>query len=139
LTYVGAPYTVDFGDNYQARVLLIDGGKVTSIPYEGPQKRLVECGSTPPLNVKQFNDGDLLKIRVKLERREYDQWAEIREETRRIWTARGYVVETIQPVMETRLLSYHKRDSRTDEELVRAFATRASVSKGTLLTGLKLL
>jgi 3',5'-cyclic AMP phosphodiesterase CpdA len=41
VTYVGSPYTCDHGDDYDPRVLLIEGDKMTSIPVSGPQKRLV--------------------------------------------------------------------------------------------------
>lgn len=42
VTYVGAPYLIDFGDSYEPRVLLIDKkGQMRSIKTSGPQKRLV--------------------------------------------------------------------------------------------------
>lgn len=43
VTYVGSPFTTDYGDDYQGRVLLLKGLKAKSIKVFGPQKRLVEA------------------------------------------------------------------------------------------------
>lgn len=43
IIYVGSPCLCDFGDNYQPRVLLLDGLSIKSIKIKGIQKRLVEA------------------------------------------------------------------------------------------------
>jgi hypothetical protein len=45
--YVGAPYRIDFGDQYQPRVLLLEGDKLTSIKLGGPQKQLIDMDVVP--------------------------------------------------------------------------------------------
>jgi len=145
LTYVGAPYHVDFGDNYDSRVLLIDGDKITSLPYTGPQKRLIELTSLSESNIaKQVEKsgarkGDLVKFRINLKTDEYDNWASTKDGIKLWAEKRGYAVETIQPVVDMRPGTYRKTDARTDTEIVIAFGKRANVSKELLNTGLKLI
>ncbi|MDE2589219.1 MAG: metallophosphoesterase, partial [Patescibacteria group bacterium] len=43
VTYVGSPFTTDFGDDFQSRVLLLDHLSVKSIKVYGPQKRIIEA------------------------------------------------------------------------------------------------
>jgi DNA repair exonuclease SbcCD nuclease subunit len=145
LTYVGAPYHVDFGDNYDSRVLLIDGDKITSLPYTGPQKRLIELTSLSESNIAKQAEkagarkGDLVKFRINLKTDEYDRWGETKDGIKLWAEKRGYAVETVQPVVDMRPGTYRKTDARTDTEIVAAFGKRANVPKETLNTGIKLL
>ena len=41
VTYVGAPFSIDFGDDYQPRVLLRAGSKLTTVNLKGSQKRII--------------------------------------------------------------------------------------------------
>jgi calcineurin-like phosphoesterase family protein len=42
ITYVGSPYSIDFSDEFQPRVLLREAGnKITSLRIKGPQKRVL--------------------------------------------------------------------------------------------------
>jgi len=143
LTYVGAPYTVDFGDSYQGRVLLIDGDKVKSIPYDGPQKRLIE--------VKSFSDikslgktgarkGDILKFRINVKQSQYDEWDAIKTDIRRWGDDNGYNIEIVQPAVQmfpkTQIKQSYAKD---DKALMEAFVKRVDASKETLNTGMEML
>lgn len=142
VTYVGAPYHVNFGDDYEGRVLLIDGDKLTSIKYNGPQKRLVEIqhGYDISRDEQALNKGDIIKVRVKLASDEYDRWATIRSEIKEWADKQGYILETIQPIVDRAApKSYKKIDAVSDTELVKTYAKRANLSKQTLSTGLKIL
>lgn len=74
--YVGAPYTIDFGDNYLPRVLLISERGCESIPVEGPQKRLIEGAKDKA--IQQVKAGDLIKVRITTAPDRKTNWAEIR-------------------------------------------------------------
>lgn len=43
IIYVGSPFLVDFGDDFQPRVLLLEDLKVKSIKVSGLQKRVIEA------------------------------------------------------------------------------------------------
>ena len=145
LTYVGAPYTVNFGDDYQGRVLLISSpDKIESIEYHGAQKRLIEINSfrssADIIERAKLKKGDLLKLRIKVKPDQYDRWEAIRSDIRD-WSAKhGYSVEIIQPVMEMQPRTViHQQDAQSDEAYVQAFAARADIPKETLSVGLNLL
>lgn len=143
VTYTGAPYTVNFGDNYQGRVILLDQdtGKTESIPYNGPQKRLIEIMDDNSVEGK-FNKADLVKIRVNMDADEYhDNWHEIRQKVKKITEDKGAIAYTIQPVVTTkrRKTSYKKIDPETDLQLVKAFTKKTGASQSTLDVGLNIL
>lgn len=66
VTYVGSPYTVDFGDDYQPRVLILNGTRVQSIPCSGTQKRLIEATSAKHAlrRLGNISNKDIVKLRV---------------------------------------------------------------------------
>lgn len=142
--FVGAPYTVDFGDKYSPRVLIYDDGRLSSIPCRGPQKQLVEIKAVSELSkVKGLREGDILKVRVTIDRAESAVWAEIREEVRAWGVERGYLVHNVQPVIEDaqRRLDTAKRRrvSKTDEQLFSDYCRRMGIDDRTAGVGRKIM
>lgn len=151
--YVGAPYRVDHGDEYEPRVLLIDDEGIRSIRVAGPQKRLIGCRwPTKPSEFKPpfsrpFSDAafakckasDILKIRVTIEMAQREQWAEIRDAIRAWGDQKKLVIHTVQPIVE---FTPGKKNAaaqyapKTDEDLIREYARRRGLDKPTLETGL---
>src|ERR1700761_5005690 len=79
--YVGSPFTTDFGDDYQPRVLLLDGLKVKSIKVHGPQKRVIEVDANGKiLHAKNWNAGDIVKIKAHIEMKDTSDWDRRRTE-----------------------------------------------------------
>ena len=76
VTYVGAPYLVDFGDDYAPRVIVLDGNKEISVPVPGPQKRLIIWGD----NQLDAKPGDILKIRVHFTPKDSGSWWNVRDD-----------------------------------------------------------
>lgn len=158
--YVGAPYTVDFGDKYQPRVLLLrDRGKelgkkkawtVASIPVSGPQKRLVELGSVgelkhhPTVNTKYCNPGDILKVRVLIDAKQKADWANIRQTVREWGAKQDFIIHTVEPVMlesirGTNKKKVRKSTAKTDKELLAAYVKARGIEPLTAKMGFKLL
>lgn len=136
VVYVGAPYTVDFGDDYEPRMLLVeDGSVVTSIPCKGPQKRLIEVPtktSNPAVTI-----GDIVKLRVQVPATATAEWSTTRDELRAWAERRGLVVDSIVPVFERRSIKV-KRDAtsrRSDDELLEAYGKARGVDATTLKVG----
>jgi len=138
LTYVGAPYTIKFGDDYNGRVLLRDGSKITSLPYDGPQKRLFEISDTKGLKKLDVRKGDLIKLRINLKSDQYDDWPNIRQ-TIRDWADKNGYDLTLAPIMERKPREYRQIDIKSDEQLIRSFAKRTDISKLVLASGLDFL
>lgn len=144
VTYIGAPYTVDFGDSYQGRVILLDPdtGKTESIPYDGPQKRVVDThGGMGSVVVGMIRKGDIVKVRANLTTDEYDGWKEVRSNLREWIEKQGAVAHSIQPIVETKRkkVNYKKIDPESDLQIVKAFVKRVGASQATLDVGLNIL
>lgn len=141
VTYVGAPYSVDFGDAFEPRVLLLEGAEMRSVPVPGPQKRLVEVPSITDLTgaEKNLRPGDVVKVRATMETGEYSR-AEARKNIREWAASVGvelYAVEIIAPrAAPTKM---HDRHRASDEELVRGYAKKMGKGKSTVSAGLKIM
>jgi hypothetical protein len=145
VTYVGSPSLVDFGDDYEPRVLLIEEGKrPISIPVPGPQKRLIEIkilmfGTSVISGI--WNKGDIVKVRVNLDAGDYAQWAEIRQHVKAWGDEEGLILHTIQPIVREGKSTIKRtvRAPRSDEELLQSYVKLRAVDEATAGVGMKLL
>lgn len=142
IEYVGAPYLVDFGDDYVPRMLVLQGGSKKEILCEGPQKRLVEGEAGKGLTGNtELNPGDIVKVRLTIKQKHVAIWNEIRTEVTE-WARRNkLILHAIIPVVEGQKdhALQLSTEPKSDHELVREFASRRSVDKRTLKTGLFLM
>ena len=145
LTYCGAPFLVDFGDQGISRMLLIDAsGKLKSLPCAGPQKRLVTVGSIKELAKQpQLNENDVLKVRVEIEPGDYPRWPEMVEQVKAWGADNGFLIHLVQPVVQATSRSMISQrtaaPSKTDEQLLKDYAKHRGVDENTVKAGLKLL
>jgi hypothetical protein len=151
VTYVGAPYTINFGDDYEGRVLLFNdkSHKLESIPTSCPQKRLIEI----PNNVtevglrrlgKKIYVGDIIKIKVNLRSEQYGNWPEVQAKVRAWGEEAGAIVHAVVPVKASTTLKLEQRspimgEVVVDPELVRTFVKRRGAAPDVLKTGLWLM
>jgi len=142
LTYVGAPYSVDFGDNYKPRVLIYDG-KWTSVPVPGPQKRLIEIKKSI-LELEEcpcpWRPGDILEVRVPVEG--YDEWPKLYETLKNWATTVEVILHVAKPVIQgvaTRKLIPEKRTSRSDKELLQEYGQKRKLADSYIRAGEKFL
>jgi DNA repair exonuclease SbcCD nuclease subunit len=146
ITYVGAPYTVDFGDDYKPRVLVINDTplRFASVPVSGPQKRVMLV-DTKGIAIKKVEarPEDILKVRIPLAASDYARWSEIRERVRDVLSEQGFIVHAIEPVVEqadrTAAVRRVKRSSETDAQLLTRYAKHHDIDEKTLKVGLELL
>lgn len=143
VTYVGAPYTCKFGDDYEGRVLFIDNkGKIAGIPVGIPQKWLKVATSVKDLEKTKtpFIAGDIVRVRMQLPRADYERWNEIKRDIER-WGDDNDLIVTAVPEVETTQnpKTYKRVDLGTDEELVTAHAKRAGLPRETEKRGHELL
>ena len=145
LIYVGSPYSIDFGDAAEPRILLIhDNGEIESIPCEGPQKRLVEVKSIADLkHVKGLAEGDILKVRVEIAPSDHAAWPEMAEQVRAWGLGQGYLIHLVQPIVAANahsMIDERKAAPRkTDAQLLSEYVKHRGVDDGTAKVGLKLL
>lgn len=141
--YVGAPYTIDFGDSYSPRMLLQYGEtglRVKSIPVPGPQKRLVELRTG--VDLEQANPGDILRIRIPIARKDYASWPEICRLIRANAAQQGHIVDSIQPLViegPTNAQPRRIKPAQSDEQILREYAKSQNLDERTIKVGLELL
>jgi len=142
VTYCGSPYTVDFGDDFKPRVLLVGAGrKMTSLPSPGRQKRLVEVDSVAQLlRVKGLASGDILKVRIRIAPEDRARWGELVAKVRE-WGEQDndFVVHTVEPVSRERqqpMATKRRQLARSDDELVKDYAKARALDAATTKTGL---
>lgn len=149
-TYVGAPYTVDFGDDYEARVLLLMRRsaqrdiEIRSIKCAGPQKRLVLWDGSSELTLDNLSRRDIVKVRVQLKPHQYDQWARLRERVQEWAASNDLVLDLVEPQIEAprnqdlmKLVATVERID--DKNLIIGHAKKRMMGKATVRTGLDLL
>lgn len=148
VTYIGAPYTVDFGDEYEPRVLMLNKRKLTSIECTGPQKRLIEvrAGELPSLQakqiLKQLAPGDLLKVRVELDIGQYARWGEFKDKILAWGAKHKFVIHLVQPVTKqvtTKQRVAKRASNKSDEDVLKSYAKARNIDERTTAIGLELL
>lgn len=79
VTYVGAPYHIRFGDNYQPRVLLLDGDNEKELYFPAPRKWKLHISSPDDLfEIRDLEEDDQVKITLNLAREEIPEWKAMR-------------------------------------------------------------
>lgn len=147
VTYVGAPYTCDFGDDYDPRVLVLDAKSTKSVPVDGVQKRLVElpdakASLADALKKAHVNKGDIVKVRIKTTGDDRGDWTTVQKGVRDWCDANGFVCNTVQPIGGTNAISKRNLEApsgRTDDQILVDYGKRFGVSKETLDIGLGLM
>jgi hypothetical protein len=126
LTYVGAPYTVDFGDDYEPRVLLLRDNLMAPMSFSipGPQKRLLTWKNGLSVTGVEYKEGDIVKVRYQLDGKERDQWPAIKADIRKTLTERGCKIDSIQPIFDGGIACSiaPTTQAKSDEQVVRDFA-----------------
>jgi DNA repair exonuclease SbcCD nuclease subunit len=142
VTYVGSPYSVDFGDDFEPRILLLENNRARSIPCDGVQKRLVNVQSLKALHeYRGLTKGDILKIKIRVTQQE--KWPEVRQAARAWGDKNGYWVYSVIPVMDQAQKA--KSDVRgqsvrkSDRDLVQEFARARGLSERVVKTALFLM
>jgi hypothetical protein len=140
--YVGAPYTVDFGDNYEPRVLILKGRKQFSIPTNAPRKIVIELNDLNNLPTSTIPEGSLLKIIIDISREDRQLWPKLQAKARE-W-AEG--VNCVPVIIQPRVVHQEGVDpvaqaekNLTDAEWLTEYATTAGLHPRLTKAGLFLL
>jgi Calcineurin-like phosphoesterase len=134
VTYVGAPYSIDFGDQFAGRILKLEGRKLTSVVYHGPQKLLLEIDDVSDLNKDATNGGDIVKVKVNIADRE--KWAETKDAVMRWGEKQKVWVYSVVPVMQKAKQRVRGQvEARSDGELLGVFCKSRNLSESVAKTG----
>jgi len=142
LTYIGAPYHVDFGDDYQPRLLKFEKHGWHDLPLRGfPQKQLVEIRRLSDLNKQDhLSVGDILKVRAYP--KDYADWPKWRKEIHQWAQEGGYALYQLVCAARSPAKSSNTDNDRAairdDDEVLRDYAQRMGIDANTLKMGLKI-
>lgn len=144
ITYVGAPHPITFGDSYKPRVLFWDGRKMRSIKRTTIRKATVTITCVDELMEQGFGDGDQIKVKYVLPRRDYHEWGEHKQAVREFCEAEGILLAGCALEKDTgrarlKLADAREHASHTHEETFEAFCREHSVDKALKNTGRGLL
>jgi DNA repair exonuclease SbcCD nuclease subunit len=90
--YCGAPHPVYLGDDFQPRVLFIDGTEVKSIKRTTLRRVHATVGSAEEIDALDLTEGDHLKVTLVLAASEMPEWRERREKIRKHCVKRGLLL-----------------------------------------------
>lgn len=142
VTYVGPPYTVDFGDDYEPRLLLLEHGKAVSIKVGShPQKRLIEIADISELSEasKHCHARDIVQLRVTVDNMSH--WHETHKAMLDALVQRDLVPNMIKPVLmrKRKVKRYKVSTKEDDQELLEQYGKRHALTKNTMAVGRSLI
>lgn len=145
VTYVGAPYTINFGDDYEPRMIIIEDHAWHSVKLGGfPQKRLIEVDDLADLlKVKGVKEGDIIKVRIGQD--DMGNWGSIHRDILEWGADHGLIIHRAEPVMSHRVVNKRIRvrasaaSAISDAELVKTYGKRHTLEQPVIKIGLELL
>lgn len=143
LVYIGAPYTINFGDDYTPRAVLLDQGKIKFIPLDGPQKRLIWMDVRGRWKLGNAEKGDIVRIRLQMRQEDYPRWAEFRERCEAWCEDMQFTLDGVEPLIEEvegeEPTTQKIAKTVSDKQLVQNYCRRNKVDDETAKVGERLL
>lgn len=128
LTYIGSPYHVHFGDNFEPRVLMLKRhGEERWLRMPSPRRIVLKVGSLQELRRADLDEGDQIKLRMELSEADKHAWSRLKREAVAILEDRGVIVHGAELLVQKSnrrviLGAEDARASYSPEELVYRFA-----------------
>lgn len=107
VAYCGSPYPINFGDEFEPRVLLHKGGKLKSLKRLSIRKPILYISDIEHLMEEELEEGDQIKVVYELPRIDFPSWDERRQEVVSWASKNGVVIMGL----ELRELGMIARDS----------------------------
>ncbi len=146
VTYVGAPYSVRFGDNFEPRVLLVNDGQYdTDLHFPAPRKWSLRIKD--PLDLMNvygeatLHRGDQVKVTMELTREELVEWPTLKAKTLAVCKELGvdvYGVE-MELLSNTPRQRTHQPKGRTRQEILEGFCQTENVASNIKRVGEELI
>lgn len=145
ITYIGSPYSIDFGDHFDGRVIILKDGKEISLHPNFLKKWSIKIEDVGELEQFEFGKADQVKIQFNLHPHDFHRVNELRK------VIREYCINkkvdlcslSMKPIKTQKRLrlnkskEYMKKMSSAD--VVKQFARKEKLSDKQLEVGLDLL
>jgi DNA repair exonuclease SbcCD nuclease subunit len=138
IEYVGAPYHIHFGDDYEPRVMLIQNdGSRSNLFFPSPRKFTQVIKSLAELYRIAIKPGDQIKIIAQMRRADLPDWKNWRDAIKEQADKEGWRLYgpelKLQPTTPDEKVTESAR--RSNETLVEDYATRQKAGKAHLEIG----
>jgi hypothetical protein len=101
--YIGAPHPINFGDDYECRLIEIDLEKsdIRLIDLRPPKKWMLDITSISDLPLpKESFEGNMAKVRYHMLVSQIDQWPSIEQAVKDWATKHGVTLYGVEPVLD---------------------------------------
>lgn len=99
--YIGSPYPVYFGDDYNGRVLILESrGKEISVLYPTIKRVSWTITGLDELKGKDLQKGDHAKVRVMLTQSNKYEWFQMRQQIKQWFLEKGVELYSLELVIE---------------------------------------
>lgn len=119
VTYIGSPYHVHFGDNFEPRVLVLDRREREHwLKFPSPRRIMLKVNGWRQLKAADLVEGDQVKLRVVLPHEDRHQWMAFRRDAVKLLQDRGvklFGIELVSP--EVRAIKQHQSVPKVRSEL----------------------
>lgn len=95
--YVGAPYPIRFGDDFQPRAVLLQGKTLVTLPLDNIHKVTVSVSPSAPMAAK-LRAGDQVKVLIELSDSQLGEFQRIKAEVKAAVESQGAVLSKVQLV-----------------------------------------
>jgi len=146
-TYVGAPYSVDYGDHYNGRGIITEKGEDDEYIYpDFLIKWSITINKVEELyeDEREFQAGDRIKVKLKLHPSDYCMWHQKRDEIIKFLEEkklenRGVMMETIQVQKRPRVMQkVIKGQDKTAEDWIRLYGKKEELSEDYIGTAINI-
>jgi DNA repair exonuclease SbcCD nuclease subunit len=141
ITYVGSPYHIRFGDDFQPRCLLVKGDMELTLHFDCPRKWKLTVRDAEEITLnKDLREGDQVKVTVELAREEAVEWQNYKKQVREACEKRGLEVFAINLKVNT-----HKKKTKdvkvsaTPADIVTSFCKSEGVGSQVREAGLSII
>jgi len=145
VTYVGAPYTIKFGDNFTPRVLLVKDGQETDLHFDCPRKLTLTVHDADDITRnKELRRGDQVKLIIEMAREEAVEWRATKQRVLAACREGGLEVFGAELKVNTtarreRVKLNDETNLRTPLEIMQAFCKAEGVASNIRAAGEELL
>jgi DNA repair exonuclease SbcCD nuclease subunit len=141
--YVGSPYPIHLNDRFIGRCLLLgEDGETKDLHYPTIRKDTVVLDDKTSISIiDEFNAGDQIKIRVKLNRSEIADWDSYRKDLIELSKEKGIDLCGIELVISDKQEEKNKEKltAKTHEDIFLEYCKRNKLSEEEINIGKKLL
>jgi DNA repair exonuclease SbcCD nuclease subunit len=141
IEYVGAPYHIHFGDDYEPRILLLQNdGTRSDLYFPAPKKHHKTITTLADLDRINVQKGDQVKLTVQMRRADLPDWKNWRDLIKAQAEREGWQLFGPELKLQADTLAKASASSRvSNESLIDDYAARQKASKRHVAIGQELL